>query len=160
MSNHPKQTIMWSWYTFLQDISIEFLGYSHHEHFGREKWDKERRKVESSATSCCTIRAMSCTSSSCEEIGSVQLLPHTGCIEEDLDRAHPFSEIIDCAWNYLGYLALLADPKKIKTFVGNKQHTLIYKEEEEEELRSNIIMVILISMLFIFLFMSSKFLFD
>jgi hypothetical protein len=57
----------------------------------------QNKQLRGLAILCCTIHAMSCMSSSCEEIGSVQLLPHKGCIEEDLDRAHPFSEIMDCA---------------------------------------------------------------
>jgi hypothetical protein len=124
MWNHPKQTTMWSCYTFLQDISIEILGYSHQGHFDKEKWDKEWQKAEGSTTSCWTMRAMSCTSSSCEEIGSVQLLPHTWCII-DADRA--------MFWNYglrvklFGLLGFVGWPKIIiKVSLGNKQHTLIY----------------------------------
>jgi len=64
-------------YTFLQDISSYFLGYTHHGHSVRRNETRKEEKVEGSTIGCCVMYVMRYMSRNIEEIESVLPLPLT-----------------------------------------------------------------------------------
>jgi len=55
MSNHSNHATLWTRYTFLQDTSSDFVGYTHHGRSMMRNETRNRRKTKGSTTSCCVI---------------------------------------------------------------------------------------------------------